>query len=112
MNFLLYLILQKKLKHSVTFRQNSILAEVKSRIKNFIRNRGISTGTVKGVDTDGVERIYTLANSPEIFKENDFDEMISGLDRLNLSNLSENNIVKMLVETAREYRECFEIPRR
>ena len=38
--------------------------------------------------------------------------MISGLDRLNLSNLSENNIVKMLVETAREYRECFEIPRR
>ena len=59
-----------------------------------------------------MERIYTLANSPEIFKENDFDEMISGLDRLNLSNLSENNIVKMLVETAREYRECFEIPRR
>lgn len=102
----------EKVKHSVTFRQNSILAEVKSRIKNFIQNRDISTGMVKGMDADGIERIYTLANSPETFKENDFDEMISGLDRLNLSNLSENNIVKMLIETAHEYRECFEIPRR
>lgn len=101
----------EKVKHSVIFRQDSILHEIKSKIKQFVQNRGISVGSVRGTDVDGIERVYTLANSPEIFKEADFDEMISSLDSLNLSDLSNNNIIKMLIKTAQNYCEWFETPR-
>ena len=102
----------EKVKHSVIFRQDSVLHEIKSKIKQFVQSHGISIGSVRGTDVDGIERVYTLANSPEIFKEDDFDEMISALNSLNLSDLSNNNIIKMLIDTAKNYYEWFETPRR
>lgn len=95
-------------KTKLSFKKISSVSDIARCIFEFVTQTTTKRGRVHGIDTFGDEKIIQILNTPDNFGEYDYDEIISQLDSLNISEFHNSWLTSELLKKCRGHKQIFE----
>ncbi|MCF5061193.1 hypothetical protein GIW54_29620 [Pseudomonas proteolytica] len=96
----------EKKKESIFFSNPGIVATLSREIVAAVNNYDIGKGRVFVEDADGIRDVIKIFDMPEELWERDYDDVVAMIDRINISDFSNNAFLQAMVELfdAADYR--------
>ena len=87
-----------KLKHKVYFDKDTKIKELASSIVSFVDNEEPEGGTIMVLDEFGQEMPYKLMDTPDLFHEEEFDDLVQKLNSVKVGNFAQSTIFKDMID--------------
>lgn len=87
-----------KIRQKVLFDKDAILTKLASEITSYISKECPESGIVNVIDEFGQEMPYKLMNTPDLFHEEEFDELVQKMNDVRVSNFTESTILEDMIK--------------
>lgn len=88
----------KKVKQKVYFENETKVGELAISIANYINNENPESGTIMVLDEYGQEMPYKLMDTPDLFHEEEFDELVQRLNSVKVGSFSQSSIFQDMID--------------
>lgn len=98
--------LRKETK-TFNFKPKTSIRSLVHTFKNIISKYSIHSGSIKGRDINGIDRVIQLYENPDYFGEYDYDYVTKELDHLDLNKFYDNWVINQLLEKVKNFKHIF-----
>lgn len=91
-----------KLKQKVYFDKDTKVRELASSIVQFIDQEEPVGGTIMVLDEFGQEMPYKLMDTPDLFHEEEFDDLVQKLNSVKVGNFAQSTIFEEMIKVCRD----------
>lgn len=93
--------LAKKMRQKVTFSQPNLVQNISESISQLISDQEPDKGTVIVIDEFDQEMPYKLLDTPDLFHEEEFDELVQKLNDIKVGNFTDSKILDEMIKISK-----------